>query len=120
MLISAKYLEKEKKKAIEEILKQEVQNYLKFNDHSEDDPHQAIKSFIDYLNNTYRVHLVTVGLGMFYSLYLILGRSYRSMFSVVLQQYRMRAKSNNCKIVTTVQMFILKSEAFSAVALVAA
>ena len=117
MLIGAHDLDKEKE-AIEEILTQEFQNYLKFNDHSRGDPTQALKSFSEHLMDVYL--LVLAALGMFYSLYLILRRSYRSMFSVVCQQYRMRAKSNNRKIVTTVQMFILKSEALSAVALVAA
>ena len=120
MLISTAYLEKEKRDVIKEMLNEHVQTYLKFNDHCEDDPCQAIKSITDYLISVYRLRLFIVGKGMFYSLYLILRRSYRSMFGVVCQQHRMRAKSNNRKIVTTVQMFILKCEVLSAVAVVAA
>ena len=38
----------------------------------------------------------------------ILRRTYQSTCSVICQQYRMQAKSNNRKIVTIVQMFIFK------------
>ena len=71
MLIGAKYLDKEKEEAINEILTQEVQNYLKFHGYSRDDPTQAVKSFTDHLMKVYWSHLVTVGSGMFYSLYFI-------------------------------------------------
>ena len=60
LLISIKYLEKEKRKVIEEILTKEVQNYLKFHDHSGDSHARAMKSFTEHLINVYWVHLVTV------------------------------------------------------------
>ena len=63
LLISTKYLEKEKREVIEEILAKEVQNYLRFNDHSGDTHARAMKSFTDHLINVYCVHLFTVGSG---------------------------------------------------------
>ena len=42
---------------------------------------------------------------IFHSLYLILRCSYQSTCSVICQRYRMRAKSNNRKVVTNAQMF---------------
>ena len=63
LLISTKDLEKKKEAAMEEMLTQEVQNYFKFNDHSEGDLCQAIKSFTDHLIDVYKVHLVTVNVG---------------------------------------------------------
>ena len=63
MLISSKYLEKEKREVIEETLAKEVQNYLKFHDHSGDSHGRAMESFTKHLIEVYRVHLVTVGAG---------------------------------------------------------
>ncbi|XP_015762495.1 PREDICTED: uncharacterized protein LOC107341564 [Acropora digitifera] len=63
LLISTKYLEKEKREVIEEILTKEVENYLKFHDHSGDKLGRAMKSFTDHLIDVYCVHLVTVGAG---------------------------------------------------------
>ena len=63
MLISTKYLEKEKREVIEETLTKEVQNYLKFHDHSGDSHGLAMESFTKHLIEVYRVHLVTVGAG---------------------------------------------------------
>ena len=56
--MTTNYLEKEKKDVMEEFLNKVVQNYLRFNDHSEDDLPQAIKSFSVHLINVYSVHLV--------------------------------------------------------------
>ena len=44
----------------------------------------------------------------YFVLYLILRRSYPSTCSVICQQYRTRAKSNNRKVVTIVQRFIFE------------
>ena len=63
MLISTKYPEKEKREVIEEILTKEVQDYLKFHDHSGDNHGRAMKSFTEHLINVYCVHLVTVDVG---------------------------------------------------------
>ena len=63
MLISTKYLEEEKREVIEEILTKEVQNYLRFHDHSGDDRALAMRSFTDHLINVYYVHLVTIDMG---------------------------------------------------------
>ena len=46
---------------MKQMLKQEVHFYLKYNDHSRDDPWQAIKSFTDHLLEVYKVRLVTLG-----------------------------------------------------------
>ena len=107
LFIRTKHLQKETEEVIEEGLTKAVQKYLKLNDHSGDNCAQAMKSFTDHLINVYKLHPVVAGMGIFYSQYLILRRSYWSMFSVVCQQYRMRANSNNRKIVTMVRMFIL-------------
>ena len=63
MLISTRYLEKEKREKIEEILTKEVQDYLKFHDHSVDSNERAVESLTKHLMKVYRVHLRTVGLG---------------------------------------------------------
>ena len=63
LLISTKYLEEEKREVIEEILTKEVQNYLRFHDHSGDDRTLAMRSFTDHLINVYYVHLVTIVMG---------------------------------------------------------
>ena len=63
LLISTKNLGKEKEEAVEKILSQTVQNYLKFNDQSRDGHAQALKSFTDLIIDTYRVNLVSVGEG---------------------------------------------------------
>ena len=76
LLISSKYLEKETKEVIEEVLAKAVHEYLKLNDLSGDNLVQAMKSFTEHLVNVYKSHLVTAGMGIFYSLYLILQRSY--------------------------------------------
>ena len=93
------------------MLAKAVDEYLKFEDHSGDNRAQAMKSFTDYLMNIYKITLRTAGMGNFYSLYLIVRRANLSVSSVVCQQYRMQAKSNNRKIVTTVHVFILKCKA---------
>ena len=123
LFIRTKSLKIETKEVIEEDLTKAAQKYLKLNDHSGDNCAQAMKSFTDHLIKFYNLLLVTLGvggMGIFCSRYLILRRSHWSMFSMVCQQYRMRAKSNNRKIVTMVRMFILWSEVLSAVAVVAA
>ena len=61
LLISTRNLEKEKEEAMKEMLTQEVHSYLKFNDHSGDELHQAITSFTVHLINVYKVRLVTLG-----------------------------------------------------------
>ena len=70
-----RHLSKEKKEVVEEELTKAVQNYLKFNDHSGDNFVQAIKSLNEHLVNFYSILLVAAGMGIFYSLYLILRRS---------------------------------------------
>ena len=112
LLISTKCLEKEKEEVIKEVLTHEVHNYLKFMDHSEDSSAQDLKSFTEHLINAYQIILKTAGMGNFYSRYLILRRANSSVSSVVCQQYRMQAKSNNRKIVTTVHVFILKCKVY--------
>ena len=114
MLISTKSLEKEKEEVIKEVLTREVDTYFKLRsfDHSGDSSGQALKSFTEHLINVYQGILETFGMGNFYSRYLILRRAYSSVSSVVCQQYRMQAKSNNRKIVTTVHVFILKCKVF--------
>ena len=62
LLISTRNLEKEKEEAMKEMLTQEVHSYLKFNDHSGDELHQAITSFTVHLINVYKVRLVTLGI----------------------------------------------------------
>ena len=59
LLISTTNLRKEKIEAMEKILSQTVQNYVKFNDLSRDD--QACKSLTELILDTYRVTLVSVG-----------------------------------------------------------
>ena len=61
MLIRTRNLEKEKEEAMKELLKQEVHTYLRFHDHSGDEPHQAITHFTVHLINVYKVRLVTLG-----------------------------------------------------------
>ncbi|XP_015774884.1 PREDICTED: uncharacterized protein LOC107353084 isoform X2 [Acropora digitifera] len=61
VLISTRNLEKEKEEAMKELLKQEVHTYLRFHDHSGDEPHQAITHFTVHLINVYKVRLVTLG-----------------------------------------------------------
>ncbi|XP_067019951.1 uncharacterized protein [Acropora muricata] len=63
LLISTKYLEKERKEVIEEVLAKAVHEYLKLNDHSGDNCAKAMKSFTDHLINVYKSHLVTADLG---------------------------------------------------------
>ncbi|XP_067057901.1 E3 ubiquitin-protein ligase rnf213-alpha-like isoform X3 [Acropora muricata] len=63
LLISTKNLGKDKEEAVERMLSQTVENYLKFNDHSRDDHAQALKSLTNLLIDTYRVNLVSVGEG---------------------------------------------------------
>ena len=69
VLITIKSLDKEKEEAIKEILTQEFQSYLKFNDHSGDNLALAMKSFTDHLMKVYWVQLGTVGMG---SIFIIL------------------------------------------------
>ena len=54
-------LVKEKEEAMKEMLTQDVHTYLKFNDNSRDEPHQAITHFTVHLINVYKVRLVTLG-----------------------------------------------------------
>ena len=61
VLISTRNLENEKEEAMKELLKQEVHTYLRFHDHSGDEPHQAITHFTVHLINVYKVRLVTLG-----------------------------------------------------------
>ena len=51
---------KEKEEAMKEMLTQEVHTYVKFNDHSRDEPHQAITHFTVHLINVYK-GLVNLG-----------------------------------------------------------
>ena len=60
LLISTKSLGEEKE-AMEKILSQTVQNYVKFNDLSRDDRGQALKSFTELIIATYKLNLVSVG-----------------------------------------------------------
>ena len=46
---------------MKEMLTQEVHTYVKFNDHSRDEPHQAITHFTVHLINVYKVRLVNLG-----------------------------------------------------------
>ena len=61
VLLSRKNLGKEKGEAMENILSQTVQNYVKFNDLSRYDHAQAFKFFADLIMNTYTVNLVSIG-----------------------------------------------------------
>ena len=56
MLISTRNLVKEKEEAMKD-----VHTYLKFNDNSRDEPHQAITHCSVHLINVYKVRLVTLG-----------------------------------------------------------
>ena len=61
LLISLKNRGKEKEEAMEKILSQTVQNYVKFHDLSRDDRLQALKSFTELITATYNLNLVSVG-----------------------------------------------------------
>ena len=61
LIIEPSNLEKEKEEAVKGMLKEDVHNYLKYNDHSGDKFHKAIEPFIVHLINLYKVRLVTVG-----------------------------------------------------------
>ena len=63
LLISTKNLGKEKQEAVEKVLSQTVQNYLKFNDQSRGDHAQALKSFTVFLIEMFGVTIVSVGEG---------------------------------------------------------
>ena len=63
LFISAKNLEKKEKEAMEEILTQVVEKYVKCNEFSKDNLGEDLKSFTDHIDNVYGVHLVTVGKG---------------------------------------------------------
>ena len=60
LFIWGKNLEKEKKEAMEEILTQVVEKYVKCNEFSKDNIEEDLKSFIDHLVDVYGVLLVTV------------------------------------------------------------
>ncbi|XP_044169030.1 uncharacterized protein LOC114949727 isoform X4 [Acropora millepora] len=61
LLINSSNLGKEKEEAMENILSQTVQNYVKFNDLSRDDHAQALKSLTELMFDTYNLNLVSVG-----------------------------------------------------------
>ena len=63
MLLRTKDLEKVKKEALEKLLTQTVQNYVKFNSHPRSDSIEALKSFTDHLIESYGVNLVTIAEG---------------------------------------------------------
>ena len=63
MLLSIKNVEKGKKEAIEKLLTERVQNYVKFNDCQESNFLKALKSFTDHLIESYGVNLVTFAVG---------------------------------------------------------
>ena len=63
LLISTKNLGKDKQEAVEKVLSQTVQNYLKFNDQSRDDHAQALKSFTDFIIEMFGVTIVSGGEG---------------------------------------------------------
>ncbi|XP_044167728.1 uncharacterized protein LOC122951754 [Acropora millepora] len=63
LLLSTKNLEKGKKEAIEKLLTQRVQDYVKFNDHPRSNFLKALKSFTDHLIESYGVNLVTFAVG---------------------------------------------------------
>ena len=63
LYIWGKNLEKEKEEAMEEILTQVVEKYVKYNEFSRDNLNEDLKSFTDHIANAYGVHLVTVGKG---------------------------------------------------------
>ena len=63
LFIWGKNLEKKKKEAMEEILIQVVEKYVKCNEFSKDNIEEDLKSFTDHLVHVYGVLLVTVGKG---------------------------------------------------------
>ena len=63
LFIWGKNLEKEKKEAMEEILTQVVEKYVKCNEFSKDNIEEDLKSFTDHLVDVYGLLLVTVGKG---------------------------------------------------------
>ena len=63
LFIWGKNLEKEKEEAMEEILTQVVEKYVKYNEFSRDNLVEDLKSFTDHIVNAYGIHLVTVGKG---------------------------------------------------------
>ncbi|XP_074621195.1 uncharacterized protein LOC141879795 isoform X3 [Acropora palmata] len=63
LLLSIKNVEKGKKEAIEKLLTERVQNYVKFNDRQESNFLKALKSFTDHLIESYGVNLVTFAVG---------------------------------------------------------
>ncbi|XP_067019588.1 uncharacterized protein [Acropora muricata] len=63
LFIWGKNLEGKKKEAMEEILIQVVEKYVKCNEFSKDNIEEDLKSFTDHLVDVYGVHLVTVGMG---------------------------------------------------------
>ncbi|XP_015757833.1 PREDICTED: uncharacterized protein LOC107337233 [Acropora digitifera] len=63
LFIWAKNLGKKEKDAMEEILTQVIETYVKCNEFSKDNLEEDLKSFTDHIENVYRVNLVTVGKG---------------------------------------------------------
>ena len=63
LYISGKNLEKEKEEAMEEILIQVVDKYVKYNEFSRDNLMEDLKSFTDHIVNAYGVLFVTFGRG---------------------------------------------------------
>ena len=63
LFIWAKNLGKKEKEAMEDILTQVIEAYVKCNEFSKDNLEEDLKSFTDHIENVYRVNLVTVGKG---------------------------------------------------------
>ena len=63
LFIWAKNLEKKEREAMEDILTQVVEKYVKCNEFSKDNLGEDLKSFTDHIVNVYGVNLVTVGKG---------------------------------------------------------
>ena len=63
LFIWGKNLEENKKEAMEKILTQVVETYVKCNDFSKDNIEEDLKSFTDHLVDVYGLLLVTVGKG---------------------------------------------------------
>ena len=63
LFIWAKNLEKKEREAMEDILTQVVEKYVKCNEFSKDNLGEDLKSFTDHIDNVYGVNLVTVGKG---------------------------------------------------------
>ena len=62
LLIRGENLPKDKEEFMEKMLAQLVENYVKFKVHPRDNASQALKTFIDHLNEAYGLLLFTIGI----------------------------------------------------------